>query len=289
MWEEFSSNETLFDLWELRYAIILAYNFPLHFYTVLQSGKPVAFLPLWYNTEEELYEFVGGFYPEENYFFCHNKDLIPKVLEIIPKPAQLLGISTKRMPKDFDKSPFIPDEPKFISFLNSERTIDQFLQRVSKKARHNLKSTYKKINEKNPEVEYINDPENYKKYMEDLRRFSVKRFKNTHEPSAFEDVRECEVFTNLCQLQGRYETGMIVIKINDQTVAVDLVAFHKERAYLLTGASDLENFPGIGSYIFYVELEESLKRGVKVVDCLQYDYGWKHRYFDAQPMLKFKK
>ena len=106
MWEEFSSNETLFDLWELRYAIILAYNFPLHFYTVLQSGKPVAFLPLWYNTEEELYEFVGGFYPEENYFFCHNKDLIPKVLEIIPKPAQLLGISTKRMPKDFDKSPF---------------------------------------------------------------------------------------------------------------------------------------------------------------------------------------
>lgn len=289
LWKNFSPDETLFDLWEMRHASLLAYKFSPCFYTVFQNEKPVAFLPLWYNGEEKIYEFVGGFFPEENSFFCNKKELIGEIVEIVPKPALLLGISPQRMPQGFDQSPFCSDEPKYISYLNGEKTVDQFLQRVRKKARFNLKYAYKKISNLEPETFWVKDVEEYKKYMKNLRAFSVERFKDAAEPSSFEDDRECDAFINLYKLQGRYEMGMVVVKVNKRVVAADLVAFYKNCAYLLTGASDLTRYPGIGSYIFYVELEKSLKRGVDAIDCLQYDYGWKHRYFDSQPMLKLEK
>ncbi len=78
----------------------------------------------------------------------------------------------------------------------------------------------------------------------------------------------------------------MTVKIQEYFGVVDVIAIYKDRYYLLTGANDTSRFPGIGSYVTYIEFEDAIKRRMSLVDVLQNDNNWKHRYFASKKLLR---
>ncbi len=75
LWDKFSPNNSLFNLWEFRLAWFQGFGYHPYFYTLYLREKPVAVLPLWFNKEEKRYEWFGGLWPEDNHFLLLMKSL----------------------------------------------------------------------------------------------------------------------------------------------------------------------------------------------------------------------
>ncbi len=95
-------------------------------------------------------------------------------------------------------------------------------------------------------------------------------------------------FRNIYRNQGRYQILTFLVFIQNYLAIYDIAAFYQNTFYLLTGASDLSRFPGISVYITYLEFEKALRMKADLIDCMQEDYHWKHKYFFPQSMSKFE-
>ena len=79
------------------------------------------------------------------------------------------------------------------------------------------------------------------------------------------------------------------VKVQNHYAVIDIIGIYKNNYYLLTGANDTARFPGIGAFVTYLEFEDAIKRRMDMIDVMQEDNDWKHKYFSSKRMLKFEK
>jgi len=283
LWEQFSPNQSLFQLWEFRYAWYLGYRYQPFFYTILLNKQPLAVLPLWYEKDNHRYQWFGGYWPEDNVFFVKDESFIPLLFKIAPQPLFLSAIIFNQNLISFG---LLPDEPKYIASISSFNSINQYLSTLSKKNRYHLKSFFQRFYQLQPSIKFIEN--NFSFSLEILKKLSLIDYERKT-ISAYRQKERIVTFKEIYRQQGRYKIITLYGKIRNYDFAFDILAVYKDQFYILTGAADIERFPGALHYLTYLEIEKAIQMKCSKIDVMQTDYNWKHKYFTPQPMLKFEK
>ncbi|MBI3379433.1 GNAT family N-acetyltransferase [Candidatus Gottesmanbacteria bacterium] len=286
LWNKFSPNESVFDLWEIRDAFYQGYKFSPHFLSIYQKSEIVGVLPLWFNatptfgktaSDFEKYTWFGSNWPEDNTFFVQDPQIIPFLLLSCPKPVELACI--KPLPSyDFLKEYpgyALEEDKKYFLDLSQVNTLDDFLSQLKKKKRYNLRRDRKRIMHYDPIIN-IEDHEN----IEEMFRLSIERFRKKYpdepsEQSAFEDERRKEVFRSLINNAKDYKVRLITTTINGKIEAVEFGLVYKKTYYALNAGVDVSHFSGLGVFSNLLVIEDALNLGCTKIDFLESDNNWK--------------
>lgn len=285
LWNRFSPKKSLFDLWEIRYAMQKAYKYNMYFYTLYEGTSPIACLPLWFDSEYKEYRFWGGWWMEDNTFFVKEEKVIDLLGKIIPSGSILDGIIASDSLKNLNIQSFLQiDDAKNLQEISQYPTMTDYLMDLKKKSRYNLKSDYKKIADLSPEI--IHNSNAPFSQFEDLVNMNKERF--THH-SYFNNKNTIEAFRNIFASAGEYTYKTIEVYIQNELAASDLIIGYKDVYYMIIGANDVKKYNGIGYFMLYSEIEDAIQGDYSLIDCLAVDYGWKHRYFDQYDRYKIEK
>lgn len=286
LWNIFSLNKSIFHLWDFRLSWYQGFGYKPFFYTLYLGEEPLALLPLWYNQKEKRYEWFGGTWPEDNYFFVKDEKFIYFLLKIAPSPINLNAIDAS---KKFDNEvlkQFTDDEPKYVLDLKKNNTLDDYLKNINKKHRYNLKYFYSFFNRYSPLFKIYDGDQSH--LLPKLVELSIIDFER-NDISEYRKPERVKTFKMIYKNQGRYQIKTFLVYIQNLLVGYDIIGVYKNNFYILTGASDLQRFPGINTFMTYLEIEYAIKNKFDFIDCMQIDYNWKHKYFFQKPMLKFEK
>ena len=286
LWKKFSSYQTLFDTWSFRLAFWRGYQYQPYF-LVLKNTHPQALLPLWYDQTKKHYTWFGSDWQEENKFFAKDPQLVPLLMAACPTPASLNAISLDLPSELIGSSSLKPDEPKYILKLNHFQSADDYLATLSKKKRYNLRRDQRIIQRQRPVTIF-----NRFSDLEKLINLSMKRFQQKGEETDWEDPRRRETFRQVIKLgqeQEDYQLRMLTVVVGRMTAAVDLIVLFNNCYYPLKCGYDVRNFPGIGNYVNLLEIEDALSLGMEKMDFLEIGYGWKDKWFEEVPLLKYEK
>jgi len=290
LWEKFSPNNSVFDLWDLRHSWYQGYQYVPYFYTIYEGKKPLATLPLWFDEEKREYQWFGSYYMEDNIFFSKDEKLVDLLFKVLPRPININAIDLKnsKIGKQFLSSLSL-DDPKNIKNINGFKSIEELLKTLDKKSRYHLKSDYNKILSLNPKIIITDiDKENL---FEVLVKKNIERFDDCideDDKSDFKDSKRKKAFYEMVKNTGKYQVKFVEVFVQNYLAAIDFIVTYKNIYYTFRGANDISRFKGIGNFMVYVEFEDAIKNNYKQVDCLQVDYGWKHRFFDQKELFKLE-
>lgn len=288
LWNKFTSKKTLFDLWDFRYAWQKAFGYKMYFYTLYEGRRVLGTLPLWYNEKEKRYEFLGGYWMEQNSFFVEDEKLIDLLLTVAPAPISLFSIDEFDKMRDLHLSEMFRTDCdlKYTKNIENYKSMESLLRLYTKKHRYNIRADYHRIMRLNPNIEMIESKD--VSYMADVTTLNRNRFNGViKEPSVYDDEKETDAFNNTVRNAGLYNCKFVRVSIDGRLAASDLIIDHNGTYYQMTGGNDVMRYNGIGTFMVYIELEDAINNGYKLVDCLQEDHTWKHRYFDSRPVWEF--
>lgn len=288
LWNEFSPQKTLFDTWDFRFAFWQGFRYPPYFILLKSGVENVGVLPLWYETDKDKYFWFGSWWQEENTFFVKDSQFLPFLLSLIPDKVHLNGIKTEQIDNRLmELFPFEKDDSKYVLDLKDINSLDDYLLSLKKKLRQNLRRDKKRIESLKAKV-VINNFANFK----DLIAISKRRCREKNNVSDFEDKRYITVFRKILAL-GRttdvFETRMITVLVKKQVAAVDIAIIYNGVYYVLLGANDISNFPGIGNFINLIEIEDAIRLRLKKIDFLAENQNWKDKWFQETTLLKYEK
>lgn len=292
LWDEFSPQKTLFDTWEFRLAFLKGYKRRLHFILLKNEKENLALLPLWYEPKEKGFEsfgyaWFGSTWQEENSFFVKDPLFVPLLLAACPRPVELNAITLETAFWAKDYVDFKIDDPKYILDLTTINSVDDFLASFTKKKRYNLKRDRKIIEAQKPKIIFNNFPD-----FKNLVKICNKRFQEKGEDTDWEDPRRIETFRQVIKLgqKGKsYKIRMIAVKIGKKIAGIDLIALYKGCYSPLKCGYDVSDFPGIGNYVNLLEIQDALNLGMRKMDFLEINYGWKDKWFEEIPLFKYQK
>ncbi len=288
LWNLYVPKKNIFDLWEFRWSFNQAFKYKLHFCVIKQKDKVISFIPLWYSTVKKCYECIGGGWCENNDFFKKKSKDLEKVLKLLPTPLNARSIQQNSVKKESWKF-FDKDDEVYEKNLKGFTDMNSLLMTIKKKYRYNLQRDYKRILDENSRILWIKDKNEQLRYLSKLAELSIRRFSlSWTEKSTFEDPREIECFKYIVKNAESYKTRMLIVEVDAKLVAVEFITEYKGVWNVITGANDFVKTPGIGNFVTYLEFEKALSEKIKVLNVMQEDCGWKHRYFDARPMLFVK-
>lgn len=285
LWNQFSPDDSLFNLWEFRLAWQQGFGYQPYFYTLYLGQKPVGLLPLWFNKREKRYEWFGGTWPEDNHFFVTDEKFIPLLIKILPRPIFLNAIIGDNLSQDVLKE-LKNDSPKYVLETRGKKNIEEIFLMLEKKHRHHLRYYYKRFSDLNPRIEIISGDQS--RLLPQLKELSIIDFERKDQ-SEYRKKERMLTFERIYKHAGRYQIFTFLVYIQNYLVVYDIAAYYKNIFYLLTGASDLQRFPGISVFITYLEFERALMMNANLIDCMQEDYQWKHKYFFPRPMWKLER
>lgn len=287
LWRQFVCPESLFDTWEFRLAFWEGYRYQPYFITLRRGNEIIAVLPLWYEDDNHQYSWFGSWWQEDNRFLTKDINYLPFLLSICPQPVRLNAIKAD-LPLSLNKDlNFQTDFPKFTLDLERIKSLDDFLARFNKKRRYNLKRDKRIIEAQNPQIIFDRFTDFNK-----LVYLSKQRFSQKGELADWHDGRRVEAFKRVIKFgkkQLSYHVRMISVVINQKIAAVDLIALFNHCYYPIKCGYDVKNFPGIGNFVNLFEIEDALSLGMKKIDFLEIDYGWKDKWFESTPLLKYEK
>lgn len=290
LWNKFSPKRSLFHTWDFRRAWFTAYGYEPYFIHLDDGGASCGLLPLWHNTDDNKYEFVGGEWPEDNVFFAPSGPVIRRLIQAAPRPLELCAL----VPFDgMDKLSKIgslrqDEELKYVLPLDTVETFDGLLSQFAKKYRYNLRYDYKRIMAQNAQVTWTDttDPDYFDAYV---KLKGVVFNTEGKDENYYEDKRRKEAFRQIIKNASDYKVRIMEIKIDGTLAGIDITIIYDGTYYLIGGAYDIKRFSGAGNAALYLLFEDAVKQNAKLIDCLQEDSGWKHRYFEGRPLYIFTK
>lgn len=298
LWQQFSPNQSVFDLWEVRNAFLGGYGYQPLFVTLVEKGinfeETVGVLPLCIDpdTDPNTYRWYGTNWPEDNTFFVRDHELIPLLLVAAPNPL-IIDCIKPNTDLDFlmDFPGFTRDsEKKYFLDLTKCPTVDAFLARLKKKRRYNLKRDRKRIQSLSPVVR-INHPGD----IEHMFALNIARFRQKHpdspdDYSTFEKDRQKNAFRNLIKNAERYQTRLITTVIDGEVAAVEMGLVYNKTYYALNAGSAVWKYSGIGVYSNLLVIEDAIRLGCTTVDFLEQAQNWKHLWqLDSYYQYRFEK
>lgn len=298
LWQEFSPNESVFDLWEVRNAFLSGYGYQPIFVTLVEKGiqyeETVGLLPLCIDpdTDPNTYRWFGTNWPEDNTFFVRDPELIPLLLVAAPKPLIIDCIRPKQ------ELSFLLDFPGFTQdsekkyFLDIEHcaTIDAFLARLKKKRRYNFKRDRKRIQSLAPTVRYDHPDDIEQLFALNIARFRQKHPGSPDDYSTFEKDRQKNAFRNLIKRAGRYQARTITTIIDGSVAAVEIALIYNKTYYALNAGTAVWKYSGIGVYSNLLVIEDAIRLGCTKVDFLEQAQNWKHLWqLDSYYQYRFEK
>lgn len=291
LWNTFSPNESFFSLWEFRKAWLEGFNYRPYFIHFDQPDVGNGLLPLWYNEEDKKYEWVGGVWPEDNTFFASSPKVLAALLEAAPAPLELCAIKSFRgMKTALSRYGTIEEDTdlKYTLELKPRDTIESLLATFAKKNRYRLRSSHNSLVKQGAQIQWIDtkDPSYFDRFV----ALKGKVFDGDgREDNYYDDPQHIKTFRSVIQNAGRYSVRILEITVNGAIVGIDIVVFYHDTCYLIGGAYDSAQIDGVGNAALLLLLEEAIKQKSRIVDCLQEDSGWKHRYFTGSPLYVFEK
>lgn len=288
LWEQFSPNQSLFDLWDFRLAFWRGYRYEPYFITFSLQNKIISVLPLWFDVEDGQYTWFGGSWPEDNVFFTSQKNTVPLLLKLIPGKTRLFCVLPQEGITDQPRV-LEADEEKYVLDVRNLKNLDSFLSTLKKKKRYNLKRDLKKIENLKPEIT-INDFS----HLENLFKLNISRFDGMvtdDGKSTFLPREKQKTFKEIVNLAGKYQLRMVSTKIGSQIISVDLVAIYNKTYYCLAGGCAVDEYPGLGTFANLQLIKDAIGLGdVDYVDFLQGDLNWKASWLiTPRPLFKFAK
>jgi len=291
LWSEFSPMKNLFDTWEFRYAFYLGYKYQPYFLLLKKRGENLALLPLWfedknfYDSSKKRFTWFGSDWQEEVHFFAKDINYIPILISAAPSPLYLNAIAKDSIEPIKDKIKFENDDSKYILNLENFKNHENYLMTLKKNRRRNLRKDRNRILKQKPEIIINNFADlNY------LVELSKKRFQVRGEEADWQDPRRVETFKEIIKLGDRsYKKRMITIKIQKKVAGVDLVCLYNNTYFTVKCGYDVKNFSGIGNFMNLFEIDDAISLGMKKIDFLQNNYGWKSQYFKPVSLFKYEK
>ena len=285
IWEEFSDNESLFDLWEFRMFFHTAHKHTPYFIVIRKNETIVACLPLCYQESEKYYTWFGTDWQEGCHFFTTNPFFVPILLYFAPKPLNLYGIEEKdaiSLPKFINIE---KDEPNFYLDLKNKETLDDYLKTLNKKKRYNLRRDFKHIRQLYPKIS-TNKKQDFSSMVELTNIRFHKKGEETdfdQDPYVEDSFREITFSKN-----KRFLSKLISVSIGQNFAGIDITATYNKVYYALRGGNNTELFPGVGNYMNLIEITDAMSLGMEKIDFLQYNYGWKSSCFQQKPRYMFE-
>lgn len=289
LWEKFSPRDTLFDLWDFCYSWYQGLEYKPYFYTLYEGQKPVGVLPLCYDDrEDKRFEWFGCEWLENHKFFVEDKKLIDFFLKIVPTPVYLNSIAEYEEIRDLAKFGKLRKEKdsRNIKNISKMKSLSRYLYSLLKKNRYHLKSDYQKLISIGARVQTLETKD--LTHFEELLRMSKIRFDGVERSRSYVKRYE-EAFRWIIRNSGVYKFKYIKVYVQNRLASVDMIITYKDIYYPFQGSNDVYRFSGIGNFMTYIEMEDAIKGEFKLVDILQEDHGWKHKFFDQIPVYVFKK
>lgn len=279
LWNLLSPNQTIFDSWEFRFCFYKYFNYPIHFYVAFNQNEPVALLPLQFNTDKQCFEFIGGFYMEDNRAMTRMgyESIIPLLYKQVSTPACLEYV---RGNDQFTTSlPFMVN--KYILDMNGLKDFENYLQNYhDTNTRGKFRRKIKKISALNVTIE-----ENNTEDIELLFEYNKNKFK---ENSFFHTPHSQEIFRDLTRLSFKIHLTSFVINGTKEAVSFGL-GYKDTFEYLNFGVRS-DNIPNLTSFINMHNIEMAIQNKYRYFDAFIGDYGWKeHWHLDKTPQYIFKK
>ena len=298
LWNKFSPNEILWDLWDFRHCFHNK-NFDFHFIACAENSKITGLMPLVYDKSNKHYTYFGGWFPEQNRFFLEDKKKLALFLEKCPKNTKISYI--KKSEKDFYN--FTSDEKRyFLNFVKyssnndllpnlrvlenskfaKQILFDNYLKTFTKKHRKNFRYDLKKLKEKNYAIK-INNVEDFSKLIE----FNKQRF---GEKSDYHDKIFVESMKKLMEsAQKKNVLHMMSVMFNEKTEAVGLGVIYNKVYYVIGIGRNVE-IENLGKLLIFEQIMNALEQNCNEIDFLSTESGWKELWnLDSEQMYKFVK
>jgi len=288
LWDKFSPKKTLFDLWDFCYSWSRGLNYKPYFYTLYEGKKPLGVLPLSYDSDDNRFEWFGCEWLENHSFFVEDEKCIDLLLTVAPSPLFLNSIAVYDEVSKLSKFGEIKEDPddRNIKDISNISSLEQLMATFKKKSRYNLKYDYRRLISSGVKVEMVEtkDLTNF----EELLKMNMQRFNGIDKDISYVDKFQ-EAFRRVIKNANQYSFKYIKVSSQGRTASIDMVITFKDVYYPFTGSNDVSRFNGIGNFMTYIEFEDAINNRFKLVDILQEDHGWKHRYFDKIPVVVFEK
>jgi CelD/BcsL family acetyltransferase involved in cellulose biosynthesis len=176
---------------------------------------------------------------------------------------------------------------KYVRPIAQGTTFESLLSSFPKKYRYNLRYDHRKIIEQGAVVTWTdtNDPAFFDVYVT-MKDHVFKE--GGKDENYYADKRRAETFRRIISSARAYKVRVMQITIEDKLAGIDIVFIYNNTYYLIGGAYDTKRFPGVGTAALYLLFEDAIKENATLIDSLQEDDGWKHRYFEGRPLYIFK-
>ena len=112
LWDKFSPNNILWDLWDFRYCFHIK-KFDFNFIVGYENKEIIGLIPLVFDKKNEIYTYFGDTFPEQNNFFLKDKNKLRLFLDQCQEDTQIYYINkSEKKFYNFD----IKKDEKPISF-----------------------------------------------------------------------------------------------------------------------------------------------------------------------------
>jgi len=282
LWEKLSPQESLYDLWDVRFCFYKTNPQPLFFYTFYEQEEPVALLPLQYHQEKNYLEFLAESFIEGNkpFFKPGYEYLLPKFFALdFPHPVRIYDLEPI---SDFIHQMPLEDYIYYYDLTGITDFNDYLLKAFPKRQRrHNFKRVFQLL-EKEHQVEFVYDDfSNLGKLM----NLSVRNFKNE---SYLKSKEEQQPFFDLIKLPLDWK--MVSVFVDGRDLAHSLSVVYKNVYYYLIAGSDTSEFKEVFKNLTKANMELAIKAKVKIFDCSLGDCNWKkYWHLSTRPQYMFEK
>lgn len=262
LWERFSPNQTLWDLWAVRDCFIKGTNYPLYFIVGYEGDKVVGVLPLCHNLDLNCYSFLGEEFPEDNRLLIEDKTRLSEFLKQCPPRTYLDYIWSGD--KVFFPSLIVEDNPDDCNYyldLTNFSDFDDYLKTFNKKHRKNLRYDLRGLAEQGFAFHFeSNFQENV---IEAIAGYSAKRF-------AGESFFTLEGFKkSLANLMQLAETNnwlhVVVIKKDGQIFGAQFAVLFAGTYNVIMGGHDF-TVDNLGKLLTVGHLQRAMAAGAKRIN-----------------------
>ncbi|HLC91083.1 MAG TPA: GNAT family N-acetyltransferase [Candidatus Nanoarchaeia archaeon] len=277
LWKKYSPGGKLWELWDV--ALLLQEKDAQPYFIYSSNG----FLPLSYEPHEKRYTFFGSTFVE-NFSFWFPLEEFPLFLEKIPQGTMLYDLNGDTVEKVLMMYPeakkYFPEQDFRYVLLTTD--FHQHLQGFSKKHRKNLLYDLKKMLDLKYQISF--SPLDH---LEKLFDFNVERFgteSDYHDPVFRERV------SNLAKyLHQKKMLVTLNIEIDGMVEGVIFSAVYKNVCYVMNSGYNLAH-KNLGKVLVAEMIKKALSLGVKEIDFLVGDTGWKQLWnLEKKTCYTFKK